>query len=178
MSGPDRSKNWLGIVGLITSLVCCLQLLGLIFGVLGLRAVKRGEATNRGMSLFAVWWSSVWIIFTIVAGAWYLMDPDARDRDFVGVFGAAGADVAAIDEAIHDIEEDGGTVTGIGWDGENYFVGDQTVPAESSNPTINFYVDNGGHCLEISSSSGSTTSNASLAHGAVCAGTPQPVLTP
>ncbi len=186
--GPDpsaprsKAKNWLGITALITSFVCCLQVLGLIFGILGLRAAKRGEATNRGMSLFAVWWSAVWILFAIGVGVWYLMDPDARDRDFIGNFGAAGADVAAVDEAIHDIEDNGRTVTAIGWDGENYYVGDIVVPAESDNPVIDFYVNSDGHCLQIKNTSTggavSTSSNASLAHGTSCTGTPEPLLTP
>lgn len=44
------AKNWMGITALITSLLG-LSLVGVIFGHLGLGAVKRGEANNRGLAL-------------------------------------------------------------------------------------------------------------------------------
>ncbi|WP_062205616.1 DUF4190 domain-containing protein [Demequina salsinemoris] len=51
MPGAPRSdKNWMGITSLVTSLIS-LPFIAVIFGHLGLRAVKRGEANNRGIAL-------------------------------------------------------------------------------------------------------------------------------
>ena len=47
------ANNWMGTVGLVLSLVC-FGLVGLIFGILGLRAAKNGTASNRGMSVAAI----------------------------------------------------------------------------------------------------------------------------
>lgn len=52
---PRQAKNWMGIVSLVASvstiftLVGCI--VGIVFGHLGLGAVKRGEADNRGLAL-------------------------------------------------------------------------------------------------------------------------------
>ncbi|WNM24633.1 DUF4190 domain-containing protein [Demequina capsici] len=48
--GPRSDKNWMGIVSLVTSLLG-ISLIAVILGHLGLRAVKRGEADNKGIAL-------------------------------------------------------------------------------------------------------------------------------
>ncbi len=173
---PDKSKNWMGVVGLIAALLCGTQLIGLIFGILGLGAAKRGQATNRGMSMFAVVWSTVWLVISLGAGVWVAANWD-DGRVAVEWAGSAGKDVANIDRAIDEFQDahDDLVIANIVFDGENYYVGDQIIKAESDDPTINFYVDgNGGYCLEIIS--GSSTAN--LARGVQCAGTPREVLAP
>lgn len=172
----DKSKNWMGIVGLIAALLCGTQLIGLIFGILGLRASKRGHATNRGMSKFAVVWSAVWLALFLGAGVWTVANWD-EGRVTVEWAGSAGKDVANVDRAISEFQDahDDLVIANIAFDGENFYVGDQVIKAESDNPTINYYVDgNGGYCLEIISGS----SSANLARGVQCEGTPQEVLAP
>ena len=52
---PQTQKNWMGIVSLVASLstiftgIGCIA--GIVFGHLGLNAVKKGEANNRGLAL-------------------------------------------------------------------------------------------------------------------------------
>lgn len=52
---PTAAKNWMNIVSLIASISSPITgfgaIVGIIFGHLGLGAVKRGEANNRGMGL-------------------------------------------------------------------------------------------------------------------------------
>lgn len=52
---PTAAKNWMNIVALIASISTPFTgvgaILGIVFGHLGLGAVKRGEANNRGMGL-------------------------------------------------------------------------------------------------------------------------------
>ncbi len=172
----DKSKNWMGVVGLITALLCGTQVIGLIFGILGLGAAKRGQATNRGMSLFAVVWSTVWLAITVGVGVWTAANWD-DGRVVVEWAGSSGKDVANVDRAISEFQDahDDLVIANIVFDGENFYVGDQIIKAESDNPTINFYVDgNGGYCLEIVSGS----SSANLSRGVPCEGTPREVLAP
>ncbi len=173
---PDKSKNWLGIAGLITSLVCGLQLLGLIFGILGLGAAKRGQATNRGMAMFATIWSAVWLALTVAGGVYVAANFDGG-RIVFKYGGAAGHDVANVDRAVDrfNASHPGKFIINIGFDGEYYYVAGEPIKAESSNPTINFFVkDGGGHCLEIKNGA----SSASIAHNGTCEGTPREVLRP
>lgn len=46
----DPGKNWMGLAALIASFVGA-GLVGIVLGHLGLRAARRGEATNRGIAL-------------------------------------------------------------------------------------------------------------------------------
>ena len=68
MGTPSASgnKNGLGIAALVLGLVCLLggstipffglgSILAIIFGAIGLKRVKRGEASNRGMALAGLW---------------------------------------------------------------------------------------------------------------------------
>ncbi len=68
MGTPTASgnKNGLGVAALVLGLVGLLggfiipfsglgSILAIIFGAIGLKRVKRGEATNRGMALWGMW---------------------------------------------------------------------------------------------------------------------------
>lgn len=45
-----QDQNWFGIVALVTGLIG-MNLVAIVFGALGLRAVRAGRATNKGMAL-------------------------------------------------------------------------------------------------------------------------------
>ena len=51
----SQSKNWMNLVSLIASVSTVITgigwIVGVVFGHLGLAAVKRGEADNRGLGL-------------------------------------------------------------------------------------------------------------------------------
>lgn len=48
---PARSdKNWLGVVSIVLAFIGA-GVIGVVFGVLGLKAAKRGQATNRALAL-------------------------------------------------------------------------------------------------------------------------------
>jgi hypothetical protein len=49
-SPSDGGKNWMGIAALVSSSVGA-GLVGIVLGHLGLRAARRGQATNRGIAL-------------------------------------------------------------------------------------------------------------------------------
>lgn len=52
---PGTRNNWMGIVSLVASLSAIVLgftcIVGIVFGHLGLNAVKKGEADNRGLAL-------------------------------------------------------------------------------------------------------------------------------
>ncbi|WP_084074361.1 DUF4190 domain-containing protein [Demequina sp. NBRC 110052] len=79
---PRTDKDWMGIASLVTSLLG-ISLLGVIFGHLGLKANRNGEANNRGIALAGTVIGWVGVIGTVL---------------FVGMF-AAAAVFASIDEA-------------------------------------------------------------------------------
>ena len=90
-SAPQADRNWYGVVALVTSLVG-MSLLGVVFGALGLGAVKNGRASNRTMSLAGL---IIGIVGLLAAAAAVL----------VAVLGARTASAEARDqEARTDVE--------------------------------------------------------------------------
>ena len=67
-----KDNNWMGVVALITGIVG-ISLVAIIFGILGLSAVKKGKATNKGMSIAGIILGGVWIVLGIVLAVVALM---------------------------------------------------------------------------------------------------------
>lgn len=65
---PDTSRNWLGIASLVLGIVGG-SVLALVFALFGLRAVREGKATNRGLSLAGLALGSAWGTVLIYAAA-------------------------------------------------------------------------------------------------------------
>ncbi len=83
----NTSKNWMGIVALVLSLLTPAFVItfipGIVFGHLGLSAVKRGEANNRGLALAGViigWvFAGLGLLFVVFAVIGIMMDPATLD---------------------------------------------------------------------------------------------------
>ena len=82
MSENSGNKNGIGIAALILGIAGLLggfvpfagvaSILAIIFGVIGLKRVKNGEANNRGMALAGMWLGiagvAISFIFVVVIG--------------------------------------------------------------------------------------------------------------
>jgi hypothetical protein len=70
-SRPEKSRsnphNWQGIVAAILGLLGS-PLLGVLFGVMGLRSFRAGTANNRGLALTGIVAGSSWFALIIVGG--------------------------------------------------------------------------------------------------------------
>ena len=62
----DTSRNWMGIVALISGIIGFV-IGGIVFGILGLSAVKNGKANNRGMSIWGIVLSIIWVVIGVGA---------------------------------------------------------------------------------------------------------------
>ena len=68
----DTSKDWMGIVSLITSILG-IYLVGIIFGHMGLKAYERGEATNRSLSMAGAVIGWIGMVLGLFGGIAYFM---------------------------------------------------------------------------------------------------------
>lgn len=62
----DNPKNWMGIVSLVTSLLG-MSIIGIVFGHLGLNAVKKGQANNKGLSIAGLIIGYLGLVASIIA---------------------------------------------------------------------------------------------------------------
>jgi|GEM_PF-1144587 len=63
----DRdSRNWMGIVALITGIIG-ISIAAIVFGILGLNAVKNGKATNKVSNIVGIVLGAVWVVIGIIA---------------------------------------------------------------------------------------------------------------
>lgn len=78
--GASSSSNWMGIAALVLGVLAllgswipfinllsvALAIIGLVLGIMGMRRAKRGEATNRGLSLTGVVLSAIALVVSLV----------------------------------------------------------------------------------------------------------------
>lgn len=84
---PSRARNSLGVWSLVLAVVsvvlCCgvfTAIPGIITGHLGLAAVRRGEADNRGVALAGTIISWVVTVLAILGTAFFLSSPEYLDE--------------------------------------------------------------------------------------------------
>ena len=136
----SSSKNVLGILALIAPFVC-LAPVGIILGHLGLSAVKKGQANNRGIALAGTiisWVSTVISALFLVLALVGAFSSAANDPIFDSGPGAssdAGAlddDLLAIQAAVEDeLSFSPETLPAVGIEGNSYVVGSTTVEMTS-----------------------------------------------
>lgn len=136
----SNSKNVLGILALIAPFVC-LPPVGIILGHLGLSAVKKGQANNRGIALAGTiisWivtaFSAVFLVLVFVgalnsSNTEFSFDPES------GVTADAGAlddDLLAIQSAVEDeLSFNPDSLPDVAIEGNSYVVGSTTVEMTS-----------------------------------------------
>ncbi|PKQ27294.1 MAG: hypothetical protein CVT64_02370 [Actinobacteria bacterium HGW-Actinobacteria-4] len=83
----STKKNWMGVVSLVFGVLGG-GVIGLVLGIMGLNAAKRGEATNRGVALAGVIINSVILgllaLVFVVVGAMAVVGPQRTDTLSVG----------------------------------------------------------------------------------------------
>lgn len=144
-------KNVLGILALVMPFIC-LSPVGIILGHLGLRAVKRGEANNRGVALAGL---IVSYVFTFAGLPFLIM---AFAAGFTGAQDAAkdaamDADLVEVRyAAMTQMVDAPGQVPDVRIEGDSYQVGDQTVDATADVDRIAAFGDGTdvGVCVEAS----------------------------
>jgi len=137
----NQSKNWLGITSLVLSLLGA-SVIGIIFGHLALRANKRGEADNKGMSLAGTIIGYV----MLVAGAlilWVVVFQVKAEVDNGNEMYNAKSDMVNIgyEIAIHYVDYTEAPEVSIV--GDEYRIDDATVPVTATNPDLDFQATNG-----------------------------------
>lgn len=79
----DReSRNWMGITALITGIIG-FSAAAIVFGILGLTAVKNGKATNGAMNRWGIILGGAWLVISVVASVAFLnyLTDAAAQRD-------------------------------------------------------------------------------------------------
>lgn len=74
-SPPDDSRDWVGVVALVTGLVG-LGVVALVAGALGLRAVRQGRATNRGVAVAGLVLGAIGTLVGVGVGLAVIVDQD------------------------------------------------------------------------------------------------------
>lgn len=120
-SASSGQKNYLGILALIFPFVF-LGLVGIVMGHLGLAAVKRGEANNRGVALAGTILSWVFTVGTLVLTA-IAIPVFLNQRDKAEEL-EVRADLAGLNAAVARYVVDRGEIPEVSIDGNHYAVGD------------------------------------------------------
>lgn len=149
---PRSDKNWLGITSLILSIVG-VSLGGVIFGHLGLGAVKRGEASNRGIALAGtiIGWVglALGVIAVVLAISFSLVAASTSEGDWTVEASSEATTEGWWDEPTPESTDD--------WDADLAQPGDGVFGLEEANTYFLVYV-NGAleseQCLAPSSTAG------------------------
>lgn len=135
---PDpRSENYLGILALVLPFVG-LSAVGILLGHRGLAAVRKGAANNRGVALagtilsWVVTGAGTMLVVAAIAFAIFV-DNEAQGREQ-----EAETDLAMLHEALDAYRDDHAEAPVLVIVGENYVMGDQTLPKSESIAEIEF----------------------------------------
>lgn len=153
----NESKNVFGILALVFPFIG-LSLVGIVMGHLGLSAVKKGTATNRGVALAGlivsyvftalalVYWVIV-IIMTVSNDAFYDYD---YESDYA--YEAVENDLNAIRDEVELYWLDNSTPPVVRVIGEEYLIAGETVPVTVSNPELTYSGDSAATwCVQLES---------------------------
>lgn len=139
----SSQKNYLGVLSLVFPFVS-LALVGIIMGHLGLSAVKKGTANNRGVALAG---TIVSWVFTVVGGPILLaaialpLYASQQDKAYEA---EAKSDLLNIRVAVAGHLVDHLDAPMVSIDGDHYSVGDQTVPKSQSIEDVELVMLDGG----------------------------------
>lgn len=86
-AASSTSKNWMGLTSMILGIIGG-GLLAIIFGVMGIRAANRGEATNKGQAVAGIVLTGAWFVVGIIVAVIAV----AAGSFSTGAFGDQGKD--------------------------------------------------------------------------------------
>ncbi len=140
-------KNYLGILALIFPFVS-LALVGIIMGHLGLSAVKRGKANNRGVALAGTivsWVFTVGTLALVAAAVPVYMSQRAKAEE-----AEVRADLASLNLAVATYSLERGVLPDVSIEGNHYLVGDSIEPKSYLVEDVDIVTTDGfSYCLAV-----------------------------
>jgi hypothetical protein len=113
-NGAGIAALVLGILSILLSWLLGLGLLpgviGLVLGIVGLRRVRRGRATNRGTALAGLITSILGVLLSLVVVVVLAVAWNSGGRDLAACFRDSGSSEAAVQQCIDDLDQPVGSV--------------------------------------------------------------------
>ena len=175
----DADRTWFGYVSVVTGALG-LSVIAIVFGHLGLRAVRRGDARRREFALAGTILGYIGLVAGAGAAWWLLYGPQVQEtRDAL-----VQADVIALGSAIATEMIDGDDLPTVYREGDTYVVESDVIEAhylgETTLSLVGTRFDN--WCVSLAFSGGSVAGFSYTATGGVTPGVvcdvPAPVVEP
>jgi hypothetical protein len=144
----------LGILSLVAPFVG-FSAVGVVLGHLGLSAVKKGTANNRGVALAGTiisWVVTVVFVLLVIASVAIPIYLSTRTDRLTGGTSdiVLRADLKNVQVAVESYLVDNGQPPSVGFDGRDYIVGDAVLPAASAVTGAEIFSTGATtYCLEI-----------------------------
>jgi len=147
-AAPD-SRNVLGILALIAPFVG-LSMVGIVLGHLGLGAVKKGTANNRGIALAGTIVSWVFTLFVALGIVASIAIPVFLNQRNTAHEAAVKSDLMTLRMAVESSYVDNLQVPTVAYAGGNYYVGNEIIGADSTVTDARLFSDDGqSYCIEV-----------------------------
>lgn len=148
-SAGSSQKNYLGILALIFPFVF-LSVVGIIVGHMGLAAVKRGTANNRGVALAGTIVSWVFTVLVVPGLLAAIAIPIYLNQQDKANDAAVTSDLMNLNIAVTTHFVDQAEPPHVALEGDHYVVGDQTTPASASVEDVALVMlDGASYCLAV-----------------------------
>jgi len=146
--GSD-ARNVLGILSLVAPFVG-LSLVGVILGHLGLSAVKKGKANNRGIALAGTIVSWVFTGLGMLAVVAAIAIPIFFTQQDKAHEAAVRSDLSNLNVAVASYYVDHGSVPELSFDGQSYHVADAVIGADTTVTDAQlFSSDDFSYCIQV-----------------------------
>lgn len=144
-----NSRNVLGILALIAPFVG-LSMVGIVLGHLGLGAVKKGTANNRGIALAGTIVSWVFTVFVALGIVASIAIPVFLNQRNTAHEAAVKSDLMTLRMAVESSYIDNVQVPTVAYAGGNYYVGNEVIVADSTVTDAHLFSDDGqSYCIEV-----------------------------
>ena len=144
-----NSRNVLGILALIAPFVG-LSMVGIVLGHLGLGAVKKGTANNKGIALAGTivsWVFTALVALGIVAS---IAIPVFLNQRNAAHEAAVKSDLMTLRMAVETSYVDDLQVPTVAYAGGNYYVGNEVIVADSTVTDARLFSNDGqSYCIEV-----------------------------